>query len=587
MFPSSPLTAPAATRLWLVERDGNPLRHHGHVSPFIGKLAPVCARRLDEIGQLARASLPDLPEPTLVIGMTESSLLLAFFMARWQQKPVDLRFTTRKNRQTQSEKITFREPHSHGPEHFLALDANRKYAQIVIIEDELTTGATLANLIRALGEVSDRVWVATLRDLRPQPLRDELQNEMARAGMHLEVLSLENLDERADWVVDEAPVAPHFNPFNRTEAALGGALEQLHFEFEDFAPDGIFMIGECVDIALRFWLKLPESARPPLRQITRSPWRIDGEHVRSVAKFPPLPAARIIFSTTSSRIKRDARCGFAKIPTPSLARRRANFSRTLASKRRGIVVGRMIETPWPNLQIIASDCGEIDPYAPQNASMFRGEEAFEADVTGRARWSKPSPEPRLDLEFERVLLGSIDQNAAQISALAHELARRVAAFYDSGEKPVLVAILRAGVPVAALLSRILEKQWNQTVPIRAFSLFYGLGWDDAALDEIVAEFPHRPLLFVDGWTSGGNVAIELNRAFDGWKSAGKPDFARGEKPKLAVLCDPRGRADFARFAPMCGCRRRVSPRPKRSVFHADSRAAKAKCSAFTVFRARS
>ncbi|HEX8465682.1 MAG TPA: hypothetical protein VF627_13775, partial [Abditibacterium sp.] len=29
-----------------------------------------------------------------------------------------------------------------------------------------------------------------------------------------------------------------------------------------------------------------------------------------------------------------------------------------------------------------------------------------------------------------------------------------------------------------------------------------------------------------------------------WKQAGKPDFARGASPKLAVLCDPRGKADF-------------------------------------------
>ncbi|RYG70689.1 hypothetical protein EON80_07215 [bacterium] len=205
----------------------------------------------------------------------------------------------------------------------------------------------------------------------------------------------------------------------------------------------------------------------------------------------------------------------------------------------------MIYTPWPNLEIVAQNRGIVDPYLPENIPLFRGEEAFEADVTGRARWSKPSPEPPLDAEFASVLLGSIEANAGLMSGLAHKLASQIEAAYAGPQKPVLIAILRAGVPITGLLSKLLERAWGEVVPVRAFSLFYGLGWDDVALEQIVAEFPDRPLLFVDGWTSGGNVAVELNRAHEAWKSAGKLDFTSGEKPKLAVLCDPRGKADFS------------------------------------------
>jgi hypothetical protein len=205
----------------------------------------------------------------------------------------------------------------------------------------------------------------------------------------------------------------------------------------------------------------------------------------------------------------------------------------------------MIHTPWPLCEVVAQNRGVVDPYLPENVPLFRGEEAFESDVVGRARWGKPSPEPPLDAEFESVLLGSIARNAGLMSALVQELARKVAVSYARGEKPVLVAILRAGVPIAALLSKLLAEQWGEDVPVRAFSLFYGLGWDDVALDQIVAEFPGRPLLFVDGWTSGGNVATELNRALQAWKEAGKADFTQGGHPQLAVLCDPRGKADFS------------------------------------------
>ena len=271
-----------ATRLLRVERDGNPLRREGHASPFIGKLGPLDGARLDQIGQLTRAALPDLPEPTLVVGMTESSLLLAFWMALWQQKPVDLRFTSRKTRAGDAHRIAFQEPHSHGPQHYLALEAGRTYAQIVIIEDELTTGATLRNLILALQGVSPRVWVATLRDMRPPHLRDELQSELNARGVQLDVISLDTLGELPAAVT---PIRPRFNPFGRAEADRQNALCELEKQGEQWAPGAVYMIGECVDIALQWWLQLPDGARPILRQITRSPWQVDGQAVKSRQVF--------------------------------------------------------------------------------------------------------------------------------------------------------------------------------------------------------------------------------------------------------------------------------------------------------------
>lgn len=273
----------SATRLLQVERDGNPLRRFGHASPYIGKLGPLDYTYLDQIGQITRAALPDLPEPTLVIGMTESSLLLAFWMALWQQKPVDLRFTSRKIRQGDARKIAFQEPHSHGPQHYLALENGAHYAQIVIIEDELTTGATLRNLILALQGVADRVWVATLRDMRAPQLRAELIAEMKVRGVKLEVISLDTLDIHLP--VEVTPLRPHFNPFGRAELDRANALCELEAQWRDFAPDQIYMIGECVDVALQWWLQLPVEARPDLRQITRSPWQVDGVAVMSRQTF--------------------------------------------------------------------------------------------------------------------------------------------------------------------------------------------------------------------------------------------------------------------------------------------------------------
>ncbi|NJN66866.1 MAG: hypothetical protein HC884_09180 [Chloroflexaceae bacterium] len=45
---------------------------------------------------------------------------------------------------------------------------------------------------------------------------------------------------------------------------------------------------------------------------------------------------------------------------------------------------------------------------------------------------------------------------------------------------------------------------------------------------------------VDGWTSRGGVANELQASYQRWLARGYPDFTGGQGPRLAVLCDPAG-----------------------------------------------
>ena len=274
------------TQLLQVERDGNPLRRYGHASPFIGKLAPLDADALHALAHLARLALPPMPEPTLAIGMTESSLLLSWFVAWHQQPPVDLRFTTREQRGSIPGRA-FSEPHSHGPQHFLSLGPTRSYDTILFIEDELTTGATLGNLIRAVRDIASRIWVLTLRDLRPLHLRDALQDEMRRDGVRLEVLDLSALAPSlaSQVLAVQEPPPPSFNPFGRADEVRQRALRSLHDAWKSFGPCDFYLIGECVDIALELWGCLPPGKRPAIRQVTRSPWVVDGGAVRARAVF--------------------------------------------------------------------------------------------------------------------------------------------------------------------------------------------------------------------------------------------------------------------------------------------------------------
>ncbi len=209
----------------------------------------------------------------------------------------------------------------------------------------------------------------------------------------------------------------------------------------------------------------------------------------------------------------------------------------------------MIPNPWPALRVFAQLAEELDPFDSTNKGFFRGEEAFLPTVQGWRRWSKPSPEPELGEDFQRILLSSIQREGPKISWLIEELADQVQKSLK--KPPLLVAVLRAGVPIGALLAQSLSRRFNESVPFAALSLFAGLGWDDAALEAILREYPDRSLWFVDGWTSGGGVAGELKASHLRWLKEGRKDFTHGAGPNLAVLCDPGGfarasatRADF-------------------------------------------
>src|SRR5215210_1039717 len=242
--PGSALPAPVladlpVTRLLRVKRDGNPLRRFGHVSPHIGKISPLDDTALRGIAGLATSSLPPCPGPTLVVGMTESALLLSWFIAeRLAAQPgveVDLRFTTREHRHASPNKAgngtcrTFLEPHSHGPVHSLALPAGHAYPRAVIVEDELTTGATLRNLLFAIHNTSPRHHVVTLRDGRPPESRERLQEEMRVLDVELSVVDLSRAGHTPPRPSTKGHPNGHAppirNPFGRPAAVMGGVLE--------------------------------------------------------------------------------------------------------------------------------------------------------------------------------------------------------------------------------------------------------------------------------------------------------------------------------------------------------------------------
>jgi hypothetical protein len=330
---ASPEPKLPATRLLAVERDSNPLRRRGYVSPHIGKVAPLDAGALEEIARLATFSLAPCPGPTLVIGMTESALLLSWFLAARLRGEVDLRFTTRERRQDipqgacgngTGQVHTFLEPHSHGPVHSLSLPSSRKYPRVVIVEDELTTGATLRNLLLSISNIANRYHVVALSDRRPEGLRERLREEMDGFGIELRVLDLSNEGCLPCQDPPNGQTSSPRNPFGRPGENLNSSLDDLRRRWRSLRPEGLYAIGECVDVALAVWESFPESERPAFRHVTRSPWLVNGGAITSRLDLIAPPAPRhFLYNWTTSLPSRALLVGEAS--TAAIAGRLRDF----------------------------------------------------------------------------------------------------------------------------------------------------------------------------------------------------------------------------------------------------------------------
>jgi hypothetical protein len=314
-------TRPASslTTLLRVTRDGNPLRAEGFASPFLGKLGPLHREALAALASAAVAAVPPLSGRTLVVGLTESSLVLAWGVFAHLPGATELWYTTR-HPIAGPDARTFLEPHSHGPRHFLALPRGRTFDRIVIVEDELTTGVTIANLILALGDLADRFLVVCLTDNRGGVDKLRLASAFEDRGIRVDFARIEagarteDARDSGDGPRERRPP----NPYGRGRSVFGGAVRALRQSWRDDRPGTLYVIGECIDVALAFWESLPPGDRPAFRHVTRSPWKVDGRAILSRLELggggasarhylyngggPPTDRALIVGDSTTTRV---------------------------------------------------------------------------------------------------------------------------------------------------------------------------------------------------------------------------------------------------------------------------------------------
>lgn len=166
--------------LFRVEARNNPKRGFLFVSKVLGKHIAVNSHQMDTIYSCLaeKAILPlDRNKKTLVIGMAETATLLGFGVYSKLKNffsDKSLISYLQSTRYPADNALPFEEAHSHAPSQFIHLNNPGQYEQVVLVDDELSTGNTFVGFEKILSaemkNVSKITWVC-LTDFRKSDIK--------------------------------------------------------------------------------------------------------------------------------------------------------------------------------------------------------------------------------------------------------------------------------------------------------------------------------------------------------------------------------------------------------------------------------
>ncbi len=125
----------------------------------------------------------------------------------------------------------------------------------------------------------------------------------------------------------------------------------------------------------------------------------------------------------------------------------------------------------------------------------------------------------------------MERQLGEVALYTGILARRILKVQP---EPVLVSLVRAGVPCGVLLRRYCKAVLGRDIPHYGLSIIRGKGFDENAVSWLLERYEAGRLVFVDGWTGKGMITRELSEACTRYNDI----HSTALRPTLAVLADP-------------------------------------------------
>ncbi len=565
----------------------NPRRAHLLVSTVLGKHIPADPRLVHEagldLGRRVAASLAG--RPALVLGFAETATGLGHCVA--EALDVPYLHSTRRAVAGATVHAGFTEEHSHATDHQLLPDdpALLAGAQVlVLVDDELSTGRTALNTIRALHADAPRpgYLLAALVDLRTPHDVAAVDRAAAELGTRIEVVSIAAgrvllptgftaaaaatvaaaeqqpppPPVRADvvrhdhsWPVGVRESGRHgFGPADvaaaRNAAAAVAAGLTPHLTG---GPALVLGTEELMYAPLLIAAALAGFAdEVRISSTTRSPVHVvdaPGYPIRDVVAFASHDRAA---DGSGPRYAYNVGSGFADIvvvvdavaDTPVLQAGLIDMLRRRCERVHVVTLPTHVPTPTPlrgpafgsypadEVAWLLTDLSDVELEAPT-------EEREEAIQHGGAHYAESLPiEYQPDAAYRRLFEQALHESAQRIAHAVGVVTELVLA--ERGPRPVLASLARAGTPVGILMRRWARFAHDVDLGHYAVSIVRGRGIDPEALRYLAARHDPADVVFVDGWTGKGAIARELVSAIERVNA----ELGTAFDARLAVLADP-------------------------------------------------
>ena len=494
---------------------------------------------------------------------------------------------------------SFEESHSHATSHrLLPTDPRRLNAHepVVLVDDELSTGATIINTITELHALAPHpsYTVAALVDLRTPGDRARFDELAERLGTRIRVVALAtgqitlgpDILHRAGEVVaalPQGPATPEGAPGTVTFLKPGAAVrsdrfgnggspsaatladigESIHQVLQQgAAAESVLVLGseEFIHVPLAVadaldrlnpdrGVRFSTTTRSPIVALDRPDYAITST-VRFASHDTTVDGPGVRFAHNVSPASR--RFGtIVLMPEPGTTAEvlsgSGSVTEALSAVCSSVVVVLLPASPVLPAPLAGPAFGS---YAPDDVTWLLkdiGDAALEAPAadreaamqSGAGSYAESLPiEYSPSQEYQQLYREALDRSAARVAQAVGTVTGMALA--ARGNRPVLVSLARAGTPVGILMRRWAQQIHGIDLPHYTMSIVRGVGLDQTALRYLAAHHDPEQILFVDGWTGKGAITRELSGALDRFAETDGVAFPKD----LAVLADPGHCADM-------------------------------------------